>query len=121
MVWYLRYGERFLIGETMAIIKIEEVYLYATLDHTHAECYEMKKWLDDNNVNYTYLHYHAEAKNDALAPLNTWWEGVTFTDFPIIIYTEVRDDVPLSQSPRRYFTTLADAQASEFLTHAPRK
>lgn len=105
----------------MAIIKIEEVYLYTTLDHTHAECYGMKKWLDDNGVKYANLHYPAELKNDVFAPLDTWWTGVTFTDFPVLIYTEVRDDVPLSQSPRRFFTTLADAQASDFLTFAPKK
>lgn len=105
----------------MAILKIEEVYLYTTLDHTHAECYAMKKWLDDNNVKYTYLHYHAEFVAEALAPLNTWWEGVTFTEFPIIVYTEVRDDVPVSQSPRRFFKTLAEAQANDFLTYAPKK
>ena len=105
----------------MAIVKIEEVYLYTTLDHTHAECYAIKKWLDDNSVKYTNLHYASELINDVLTPLNTWWDGVTFGDFPILIYVEVRDDMPLSQSPRRYFKTLADAQASEFLTYATKK
>lgn len=105
----------------MAILKIEEVYLYTTLDHTHAECFAMKKWLDDNAVQYTQLHYPAEATADALAPLNTWWEGVTFENFPIVIYTEVRDDTPLSLSPRRFLKTLADAQTSDFLAFAPKK
>lgn len=105
----------------MAITKIEEVYLYTTLDHTHAECYGMKKWLDDNNIQYTNLHYPAEIKDEVFAPLNTWWDGVTFTDFPILIYTEVHDDIPASRSPRKYAKTLAEAQASDFLTHAPRK
>lgn len=106
----------------MAITKIEEVYLYTTLDERHTECYGMKKWLDDNNVQYTLLHYFtAEQKSQAIAPLLTWWENCTITDFPILIYTEVRDDTPLSLSPRRYFTELADAQNSDFLLHAPKK
>lgn len=105
----------------MAILKLEEVYLYTTLDHTHAECYALKQWLDSNNVDYVNLHYAAETKADVLAPLSTWWEGVTFTDFPILVYTEIRDDMPFSRAPRRYFTNLADAQASDFLTYAPLK
>ncbi len=104
----------------MAVINIEEVYLYTTLDHTHAECYAMKQWLDQNNVKYVNLHYPAESKADVFAPLNTWWDNVTFDDFPILVYTEVRDDVPVSRSPRRFFTNVADAQASDFLTFAPR-
>jgi len=105
----------------MAIQKIEEVYLYTTLDSTHQECYEMKLWLDNNAVNYTQLHYPTENKADVLAPLNTWWTDTKFDNFPILIYTEVRDDTPLSMSPRRFFKTLADAQSSEFLTFAPKK
>lgn len=106
----------------MAIIKIEEVYLYTTLDETHQECYDMKKWLDDNNVQYTLLHYFtAEQKSQAIEPLKTWWENCTITNFPILIYTEVRDDTPLSLSPRRYFTQLTDAQNSEFLAFAPKR
>lgn len=105
----------------MAIIKIEDVCLYTTLDHTHAECYALKKWLDDNNIEYAHLHYPSEIKEQVFAPLNTWWEGVTFTDFPLITYTEFRDDLPLSRAPRRFHANVQDAESSDFLSHAPRK
>lgn len=103
------------------LVKIEEVYLYTTLDHTHAECYAMKQWLDSNNVRYTNLHYPAEMKEEVFAPLNTWWEGVTFKDFPLLVYTEVHDEIPVSRSPRKFAKTLADAQSTDFLTYAPKR
>lgn len=105
----------------MSIVKLEEVYLYTTLDHTHTACYELKKWLDDNNIQYTNLYYHAHEVENVFTPLNTWWEGVTFTEFPILIYTELRDDTPLSLSPRRYAKGLNTLNKEEFLQYAPRK
>lgn len=105
----------------MSIIKIEEAYLYTTLDHTHTACYEMKNWLDNNGIKYVHLHYPAENKTEVLRPLNTWWENANLQEFPILIYTEVREDTPFSLSPRRYFTSLQDLQASSFLEYAPRR
>lgn len=105
----------------MAFVKLDDVYLYTGLTSKAQQCYEMKKWLTDNNVKFTSLHYNDDAQHPELfAALNTWWEGVTFSEFPILICTEVHDDMSISQYPKRYYKSLEDAQASDFLQNAPR-
>lgn len=100
----------------MALVKIDDVFLYTALTATAHQCWLMKKYLQDNNINYTNLHYNDDTQlPDVFAPLNTWWTNVTFDEMPILIYTEIHDDLPPSKYPRKFFKTVADIQASNFL------
>ncbi len=100
----------------MALTKIDDVYLYTAMDHTAQACFEMKQYLQDNNVNFNHLHYNDDSQlPDVFAPLSTWWEGETFNAMPILIYTEIHDDLPPSRYPRKFFKTLDDLKASTFI------
>lgn len=82
----------------MALVKIKDVYLYIGLTENGAECFNAKKVLADNNINHKVLSYNDIAQHEGVFnALNTWrWgpdsEQKTFTDFPIIHWTECYDD-----------------------------
>jgi hypothetical protein len=100
----------------MAITKLDDINLYTGLTEDAHACWEMKKFLTDNGVKHQVLHYSDDAQHpQVFGPLSTWWEDTKFTKFPILIYTEVHDDLSVSQYPRRYFTDLEVLKASNFL------
>ena len=82
----------------MALAKIKDVTLYVGLTENGAECFNAKKLLADNNIPHKVLAYndinqHASVFN----ALNTWRWGEdqttkTFTDFPIVHWTEHHSD-----------------------------
>lgn len=82
----------------MALVKIKDVYLYVGLTENGAECFNAKKLLADNNINHKVLSYNDITQHAGVfAALNTWrWgpgkETKTFTDFPIVHWTECYDD-----------------------------
>jgi hypothetical protein len=100
----------------MAITRIDDVHLYAAITAGADECWKIKQWLVENKIKFTTLYYGDDSQHaDVLTALNTWWENPGFTDFPVLTYTEVHDDIGPSQFPRNYFKTLADIKASSFL------
>lgn len=82
----------------MALVKIKDVYLYVGLTENGAECYNMKKILADNNINFKLLAYYDDKQVPGVfSALNTWGWGVDriprkFTDFPIVHWMECYDD-----------------------------
>lgn len=82
----------------MALAKIKGVHLYVGLTANGAECFNAKKLLADNNIPHKLLAYNDIAQHASVFnALNTWsWgsnnETRTFTDFPIIHWTEYHDD-----------------------------
>lgn len=101
----------------MALTKIVDCALHAGLTQDVNACYQFKQWLKDNNIEYTMLFYVDDIQHQhVFDALNTWWDGVTFNSFPIFVYTEVHDDLSPAQYPRKYFTSVAEIQASNFLT-----
>jgi len=101
----------------MALTKIVDCYLYSGFTEDSQACYDFKKWLEDNNVEFQLLFYSDNAQHASVFDaLNSWWPGAELNSFPIFVYTEMHDDLTPSVYPRKYFKTLADIQASEFLT-----
>jgi hypothetical protein len=104
----------------MAVTKIDDVHLYAGMTDGIIEANNMKKWLKDNNIEYTLMFYADEsAHTGLLEALSSWWRddsNAAFTDFPILVYTEIHDDLPPSRYPRKFFKTLSDMQNSNFLS-----
>lgn len=82
----------------MALAKIKDVCLYVGLTSNGGECFNAKKLLADNNIPHKLLAYNdIEQHASVFNALNTWrWgsnnEVKTFTDFPIIHWTEHFDD-----------------------------
>jgi hypothetical protein len=101
----------------MALTKIVDCSLYAGLTQNAQACYEFKQWLKDNNVEFQLLMYSDDNQHQGVFDsLNTWWPDPQFSSFPIFIYTEIHDDLSPMMYPRKYFKTVADIQASDFLT-----
>lgn len=82
----------------MALAKIKDVCLYIGLTENGAECFNMKKILADNNINFKLLAYYDEAQQKSVFDaLGTWGWGTDretkkFEDFPIVHWTECYDD-----------------------------
>lgn len=80
------------------LVKIKEVRLSVGLTENSAECYNLKKLLEDNNISYKLLTYFDDSQVPSVyQAYNTWNWGVekttkTFTDFPILVWTECYDD-----------------------------
>lgn len=100
----------------MALIKIVDCALHGGLTQDANACYEFKKWLQDNNIEYTMLFYVDDGQHQQVFnALNSWWQDANFNSFPIFVYTEMHDDLSPSQYPRKFFTSVADIKASDFL------
>lgn len=75
------------------LVKIINVYLY-TANTTEDACNQAKKWLQDNDVEFTHLHYGDAAQHpQVFEALNSWF-NTNFSEFPIVVYDEVHDDSP---------------------------
>jgi len=100
----------------MAIVRIDDIHFYTAITESAQQCWAMKKWLKGNNVEFVSMHYTDDAQAaGVITALNTWWDNANITDFPILTYTEIHDDLSPSRYPRRYFTTLIDLAGSDFL------
>ena len=100
----------------MAIVKIEEIYLYfsgATDDA--AENIQAAAFMDHSGIPYTKLLYGDAAQcAEVLTAVNTWWTLERdfapalppVTKYPFLVFTEVHDNVPASYSPVRYLEGL---------------
>lgn len=101
----------------MSFTKIVDCYLYTGLTEDAQACYDFKKFLVDNNVQFTLLHYNDDTQHqNVFDALNTWWDNANFTKFPIFYYSEAHPDLEPSQYPRKYFTSVDEMKSSNFLT-----
>jgi len=101
----------------MAITKIDDVFLYTGVTAGSAESWRIKDFLVTNNIKYTLMFYGDDSShNNIFEALNSWWPGANLTDFPILVYTEIHDDLSPSQYPRKFFKSLAEIEASDFLS-----
>lgn len=100
----------------MAITKIDDINLYVGLTADAQKCWDMKKFLLDNNIKFTTLMYTDDAQHAELfAAISTWWPGETFDRFPILVYTEIDLNLPPSQYPRNFAKSVADLQSTNFV------
>jgi len=94
----------------MAIKKIEEVYLYVSEAVTNsAENIEAVAYMDHSGVPYTKLLYNDQGQHESVfSALNSWWTQHPYKPqpavdtFPLLVYTEVHDDIPARYSPILY-------------------
>lgn len=102
----------------MALAKIKDVTLYVGLTENGAECFNAKKILADNNISFRLLAYYDTSQHKSVFDaLNTWRWGTdnvnkTFTDFPIIHWTECYDDFTVINN---CVTTVAELNISTLL------
>lgn len=93
----------------MAIIKIEEIFLYASESTTNsAENIQANAFMDHSGIEYTRLWYNDPSQHEAvLSAVNSWFTAPNsnlppVTKFPFLHYTEVHDDIPARSSPLKY-------------------
>ena len=93
----------------MAVVKIEEVYLYTSEASANAaENIQAKAFMDHSTIPFTNLFYNDQTQlEEVLSSINTWWTRPDInlppiTEFPFITYTEVHDDIPARFSPVKY-------------------
>lgn len=100
----------------MAITKIDDIDLYVGLTADAQACWDMKKFLTDNNIKFRTMMYADDSQHKSLfEAISTWWPGETFDKFPFVIYTEVDLDLPPSQFPRKFAKTVAELQSGNFV------
>jgi len=78
------------------LVKVRDIFLYVGWSPKAADSYAAMTLLKEADVPFTLLHY---PDTTALEPLNTWGWGPetspvskTFTDFPVLHWTELYDD-----------------------------
>lgn len=94
----------------MAIKKIEEVYLYVSETATNsAENIEAAAYMDHSGIAYNKLMYNDPSQHESVFnALNSWWTQHPYKPqpaveaFPLLVYTEVHDDIPARYSPILY-------------------
>lgn len=83
------------------IIKIKDIYLYTGFTANANDGYSAKVWMDQNNIQYTHMHYADSAQHQSLFDaLSTWSFGdaeIAFSQFPFVIYDEVSDDYSITK------------------------
>lgn len=98
----------------MAIQRLEEVYLYVVPDEVGStENLEANAFMDHSGIEYTRLYYADPTQHESVInAVNTWWTDRDIdplepvTKFPFVVYTEVRDDIPVRLSPVKYASGL---------------
>lgn len=96
----------------MALVKIEEVFLYVATTENPAENLEAVAFMDHSNIPYVKLQYNdSEQLPNVLAAVNTWWDRPDvnlppLTGFPFLVYTEVHDNILARHSPVKYLAGL---------------
>lgn len=94
----------------MALSKIDEIFVYTSSSEQPVDTYELYAWLDHVGIPYSKLDYlDPEQFPLVFSPLNTWWQPddngevqPPVTDFPLVVYTEIHSDKPVSYLPRKY-------------------
>lgn len=100
----------------MALVRLSDIRFYTGLTETAQQQWEMKKWLDDNNISYISMNYSDDSQHQQVfKSLNGWWPEANIINFPILTYTEIHDDLEVSQFPVKYFLDVATLSSSSFL------
>lgn len=91
----------------MAVVKIEEVYLYTSeAAGNPAENIQAAAFMERCGVPYMSLMYNDASQHpQVFAALNSWWKDKGLPDvstFPLVTYVEVHDDIPARYSPVKY-------------------
>jgi hypothetical protein len=90
----------------MAIVKIEELFLYVSeVVPNSSENIQAMAFMDHSGLSYTKLMYNDATQHPTVfAPLNSWWADrlPPVDSFPLLTYVEVHDDRPVRQSPVQY-------------------
>ena len=102
----------------MALVRLSDIRFYTGLTETAHQQWEMKKWLVDNNVNYILMNYADDSQHeDVFLSLNNWNKDldIAISNFPVLTYIEVHDDLEVYQFPVKCFTDLETLKNSSFL------
>lgn len=98
----------------MAIVKIEELYLYVSeVVPNAAENVQAMAFMDHSGLPYVKMMYNDASQHpDVLAPLNSWWADrlPPVDGFPFLTYVEVHDNVPARLSPVKYLKGIDNIQ-----------
>lgn len=94
----------------MAIVKIEEVYLYVSeVVPNAAENIQAVAFMENCGVPFVRMMYNDASQHaEAFAALNSWWTNNPLNSlppldtFPFVTYVEVHDDLPARLSPVKY-------------------
>lgn len=89
----------------MALVKIEEVYLYTCDTDNPVDTYLLLAWLHQNKVEFTHLNYGDPSQHKLVFDaINTWWRDgeAPLSTFPFLVYTVIDSDIPVLQSKRTY-------------------
>ena len=94
----------------MSLAKIDEVYVYTNSATDPVTTYELHAWFDHSGIEHTKLNYVDRSMlSEVIDPLNTWWRKdengdvqPPLTNFPFVVYTEVRTDVDPNVYPKKY-------------------
>jgi hypothetical protein len=106
----------------MAIIKIDDIYLYTDIQeekNEQTESVDAKAFMDSLDIKYTNLNYPIPEEHHLnFVPLGTWVfaDGQhVFEKFPFVIYTEIHDDLSPAYYPRVLLYGLNEIKDSNLL------
>jgi hypothetical protein len=98
------------------LTRIDDIQLYMGITPEAADCYHAKKYLEDAGVGHVPYMYSDESQHaDNFAAISSWklaGAPAEVDKFPFVIYTEVHDDLPPSQYPKKMLYGLEDIKAS---------
>lgn len=93
----------------MSLARIDEIFVYTSMEEDPLGTHELNAWFDHSGIPHSKLNYPKQKVSEVLTPLNTWWQPnrsgevqPPVTSFPLVVYTEVHSDEPLSYLPRKY-------------------
>lgn len=99
----------------MALTKIDDIYFYNGITDTAQKTWEMKKYLIDNNIAFINMQYGDDSQfEDVFSSLSSWF-NIDIINFPILTYTEVHDDLPPSQYPKKCLLSVEELISNNFI------
>ena len=96
----------------MAIVKIEELYLYVSeVVENSAENIQAMAFLDHSGLPFVKMMYNDPSQHpQVFEPLNSWWADrlPAVNSFPLLTYVEVHDNIAARYSPVQYLQGIDD-------------
>lgn len=113
----------------MALVKIEEIYLYVSeVVPNAAENIQATAFMDHSGIPFVRMMYNDASQHpEALAALNSWWTNhpthpmPPVESFPFVTYVEVHDDIPARLSPVKYLAGIEEIKKIVDLYNASKK